>query len=79
MIEYPVLNKMREEMTEEKAIEIFKNINSRNKYNVIEKTLAIDIIVDKEIKKGLTKDDFFSVLKWLQTAMPWKQNSGVEE
>lgn len=78
MMEYPVLNKMREEMTEEKAKEIFKNINS-TRYKVIKKTMAIDFIVDNMITTGLTVKDFLSALKWLQTAMPWRRNSGVEE
>lgn len=78
MSEYPELDKMREKMTKEKAKVIFKNINSIN-YKVIEKTMAIDFVIDNVLTKGLAVKDFLEVLKWLQTAMPWRQNSGVEE
>ena len=77
MSEYPKLDKMTEKMTKEKAKVIFKNINSIN-YKVIEKTTAVDFVVDNMITTGLTVKDFLNVLKWLQTAIPWIQNSGVE-
>ena len=71
MSEYKELDKKVERMTKERALEIFKSINEP--YDVIDKLIAVDKVIDLSITKGLTAKDFLEVLKWLYRAMPWRK------
>lgn len=51
------------------ACAIFKNINS-DRYTVVDKYLAISIVLKMETHNGITKADMLEVLRWLMEDKP---------